>query len=205
MSTSVSSVQVHYTDEQRRALFSKILALRFGPFAKGERRATWEAIAQAVGVSRQTLHAWTHTEEYRAVEVHYRSMMREEARTDASGLAQAAVDHIYYLMHNASSDFVQLEAAKTLVTITNLDKELEEQKIEGNRQLVEFQKLLLKKKRDEQTLRDMGIDPESIIDMEVGKRGSLPDAIITQNEMVAVAIRQQRKRQEDDDEPDNEL
>jgi transposase-like protein len=192
----------HYTDQERRDRFATVLAMRYGPFDEGHHRATWAEIARRIGVSRQTLLAWRETADYRAAERAHRTRLREEARTDAAAMGDAAVQHIFYLMTNARSDFVQLEAAKTIVAITNLDKELEEQKVEGNKQLVEFQKLLLKKKRDAEALRALGIDPESIVDLEVGPGGRLPQAVVVQNELVAMALRQ---RHEEDEEPDGEL
>jgi hypothetical protein len=187
MSNGLQNVPAYvvYNDEQRRGLYPRILQLRYGPFEKTQRRATWDKIAEAVGVTRQTISNWRDLDDYKHAETKHRTLMREEARTDASGMAQAAVDHIFYLMTHASSDFVQLEAAKTITVITQLDKELAERELQSNEQLVEFQKLLLSRKRDAQALRDMGIDPTSIIDMEVLPGGLLPEAVVVQNQLAA--------------------
>ena len=182
--STVQHVYVRYSDEQRRSLYGQILRLRYGPFDKHHKRATWEAIADALDINRSTIQEWRSLEDYQRAEIAYRKLLREEARTDASGMAQTALDHLYYLMLNSRSDFVQLEAAKEITKITQLDKELEEAQLESNQGLVEFQKLMLARKEKVKKLKGMGIDPNSIIDVEVKPGGFLPDAIVTQNEEI---------------------
>jgi hypothetical protein len=198
---------VRYSDAQRDRLVRRILALRYGPFDPGQRRATWAQVAAAVGVSRSAIQEWRAGEDYRRAEIAYRTLLREEARTDAAGLLQEAMAHVRFLMTHARSDFVQLEAAKLIIQLTQADKDVEERELKGNEQLVQFQKLLLTKKRDAQALRDLGIDPTAIVDMEVRPGGLLPEAVVVQNELAAQqhALLRSRFVDDDDDEPDTDL
>lgn len=183
--TENARATVRYSDEQRRALYSKILRLRFGPFELGEKRATWDAIADALHISRTTLYAWQQLEDYKQAEIRYRKLLREEGRTTVAGMGRDALDHLFYLMTNARSEFVQLESAREIIKLTNIEKELEEAEHDANQELIEFQKVLLKRKAERAKLREAGFDPDSIIDVPVKPGGILPDIVQAENRIVA--------------------
>jgi hypothetical protein len=104
-------------------LAARAFGLRYGPFERGERRATWTEIAAALGVDRKTLWRWRQGDDWRAMARDYRVMVREATRTDAAGMARAAVAHLFDLMGHARSEYVQVEAAKTLVEIGTAGEE----------------------------------------------------------------------------------
>jgi hypothetical protein len=175
---------IRYTDEQRRALYPKILQLRFGPFEKNARRADWGEIAEAIGIARSTLADWRKLDDFDEAMQQYRDDLRRENQTSVATMGDAAVQHVFHLMQNAGSEWVQLEAAREIIKISKLEQDDQAKLAESARDLIEFQKMVGKRKLDLKALADHGIDPSTIIDVPMKPGGFLPEPIEIQNELV---------------------
>lgn len=177
-------VYVRYTDEQRRGLYPKILHLRFGPFEQNAKRADWAEIAEAIGIARSTLSDWRKLDDFNEAMQQYRRELREENQTSIATMGDAAVQHVFHLMQNASSEWVQLEAAREIIKVAKLEQDDRERLAESAKDLVEFQKQIARRKLDLQALADHGIDPATIIDVPMKPGGFLPEPVEVQNELI---------------------
>lgn len=190
----VARANAPYTEAERRAICERILRLRYGPFEPGEQALGWEQIAEEVGVSRSTLSLWRASDDYRRAEAAYRQGLREEARTGAAGMAQTALDHVCYLMLNARSEFVQLEAAKEVLKHARVEQDREEGQADPSAELIELQQMLLKRKARKEKLRAMGFDPDKIVEARVKDGGGLPDIVLAQNAIIREEQEEEAKR-----------
>jgi transposase-like protein len=90
-----------YSKEAKAELFDRILE------QKHREKTSWDDLAAAFGVARSTIADWRRSEEWRLAEARWRRIMREETRTDATGLGKDALEVMAHLMHHARSEFVQ--------------------------------------------------------------------------------------------------
>lgn len=185
LSDSRQRPYIRYTDDQRRALYDRILRLRHGPFDDGEKAARWETIAEALRIARSTLSEWRSYEDFKQAEIRYRSLLRAETQSSAAAQGQEAFNHLWYLALNARSEFVQLEATKEVIRISKIDQGSEDAGRDASQELIEFQKVLQRRKERKAKLIEAGFDPDRKATTEVKPGGLLPDIVQAENRILA--------------------
>ena len=179
-----------YTKDERNDLIDRILETRY------RHQKTWEECSDIYDMSRSTIQRWRRTDEWQFTEAKWRRIMREETRSDMTGVSQDAKEVLKELMHTARSEFVRFSSAKTLLDYTGIDQEIEERGLDQKDEILTFLKKVEQHTKDKDRLRDAGIDPDTIIDVEAKEGGLLPDEIVVQNTLMAKSL---YKDDEDDE------
>lgn len=167
-----------YSKEERIELIDKMLEKKYRD------KSTWDEVADAFGVARSTIRRWRLGDEWRMVEARWRRVMREEARSDTTMLAQDALGVLQDLMHTARGDFTRYSAAAKILDLVGVGDEIEEAKVDQTNELMKFIEKMQGRAVEDAKLKAIGIDPDSIIEAEVRPGGLLPEAIVTQNKLV---------------------
>lgn len=170
-----------YTREQRLELIDKMLETKY------KDRVSWEEVADQYGVARSTIRRWRSGDEWRMAEARWRRVLREEARSDTTMLAQDALGVLQDLMHNARGDFTRYSAASKILELVGVGDEIEESKVDTTNELMKFIEKLSGRENERTRLVSAGIDPDTIIDAEVKPGGILPDVVLEQNRVVIEA------------------
>lgn len=166
-----------FTKQERAELIDRMLETKY------RERATWEEVADKHEVSRSTIRRWRLTDEWRMAEARWRRVMREEARSDTTVLGQNALEVLSDLMNNARSEFTRYSAASKILDLIGVGDEIEEAKVDQSQELMKFMQQMQAKQRHTRELEAKGIDPATVIDVEVKPGGLLPDAIVQQNRL----------------------
>ena len=164
-----------YTREERAAKMDRMLETKY------KDRATWDEVADRHRVARSTIRRWRQSDEWRMAEARWRRIMREEARSDTTMLAQNALGVLQDLMQNARSEFTRYSAASKVLDLVGVGDEIEESRADTSSELMKFMQQMKLKESEKQRLRDAGIDPDNVIDAEVKPGGLLPEGIVEQN------------------------
>lgn len=167
-----------YTREERIGKIDRMLETKY------KDRATWDEVADRHDIARSTIRRWRQSDEWRMAEARWRRIMREEARSDTTMLAQNALGVLQDLMQNARSEFTRYSAASKVLDLVGVGDEIEESKVDSSNELMKFMQQMKIKESERARLRDAGIDPDTILEAEVKPGGMLPEPVVEHNRML---------------------